>query len=129
VLSGKYNAEVKPEQGRALEGAATVERNLRIAGLVVEIAKELGCTPSQVAIAWMCSRPGVIVPLIGARNLKQLEDNLGALQVNLDQTQLDRLEAASVIDLGFPHDFLAAENIRDIVYGGTADRIDNHRMR
>jgi aryl-alcohol dehydrogenase-like predicted oxidoreductase len=127
VLSGKYNADTPPEEGRAKEGAATVERNLRIAAAVMEIANEVGCSPSQVAIAWVSRQPGVIVPLLGARNLKQLEDNLGARQVQLTREQLGRLDELSQTDLGFPHDFLGNDDILDVVYGGTYAQIENHR--
>ena len=71
----------------------------------------------------------MIVPLIGARNLDQLSDNLGALDVTLSSEQLARLEDVSRVDPGFPHDFLQGDHIRDIVYGGTFERIDNHRAR
>jgi len=95
----------------------------------VDIAESLGCTPSQVAVSWVRQQTGVIVPLIGARNLAQLEDNLGALDVTLDDGHLQRLEEVSRVEPGFPHDFLASENIRDLVFGGSFDRIDNHRAR
>jgi aryl-alcohol dehydrogenase-like predicted oxidoreductase len=127
VLSGKYNADKKPEKGRAKEGAAKVGRNLDIARVVVDVAREIGCTPSQVAISWVRQQPGVMVPLIGANNMKQLEDNLGALDVDLNDAQIATLNEASDIDLGFPHNFLAEDNIKEFVYGGTFDRIDNHR--
>lgn len=126
VLSGKYNRD-RDATGRAKAGAATKERNLAIAALVGEIADEVGATPSQVAIAWMRTRPGVVVPLLGARNLTQLADNLGALRVELSEAHLARLDEATRIDLGFPHDFLAEPNIREVVFGGTYDRLDNHR--
>lgn len=127
VLSGKYNAETKPEEGRAKAGAATVERNLRIAQEVVEVAKEVGATPSQVAIRWAQRQPGVIIPLIGARNAAQLRDNLGALDVELGGEHLRRLDEASRIDLGFPSAFWYEPNVRDLMFGGTFDRLDNHR--
>jgi aryl-alcohol dehydrogenase-like predicted oxidoreductase len=127
VLSGKYNRETPPEQGRAKEGAAKSERNLEIAAEVVAVAEELGCTPSQVAIAWARQQKGVVIPLIGARTLAQLQDNLGVLDVTLDAAQLSRLHEASAIELGFPHDFLQSEGIRELVYGGTFGQIDNHR--
>jgi len=57
-------------------------------------------------------------PIIGARTLAQLDDNLGALEVNLDEGQRARLQAASAIDLGFPHDFLARPMTQAIVSGG-----------
>ncbi|MDP2954946.1 MAG: aldo/keto reductase, partial [Longimicrobiales bacterium] len=129
VLSGKYTRGAVPDAGRAKGGAATVERNLAIARVVDGVADEIGCTSSQVAIAWVRQQPGVIVPLVGARNLEQLQDNLGALDVTLDAGQLARLGEASAIEPGFPHDFTAMENIRDLIYAGTWDRIDHHRRR
>jgi aryl-alcohol dehydrogenase-like predicted oxidoreductase len=127
VLSGKYNRGTPPAKGRAKTGAATVERNLRIAGEVVAVADEIGCTPAQVAISWVRQQPGVIIPLLGANNLRQLEDNLGALEVTLSEVQLARLEQASRIDLGFPGDFLGQDSIRDLIYGQTQALIDVHR--
>jgi aryl-alcohol dehydrogenase-like predicted oxidoreductase len=129
VLTGKYNRKTQPEEGRAREGAAKVERNLTIAGETIAVAEEVGCSPSQVAIAWVRQHPGVMIPLIGARNLSQLEDNLGALDVTLGEDQLKRLDEASRIDLGFPHNFLAEDPIRNVVYGGVYDKIHNHRLR
>jgi aryl-alcohol dehydrogenase-like predicted oxidoreductase len=129
TLTGKYSRGAAPAEGRAKEGAATDERNLSIADAVVGIAGEIGCTPSQVAVSWVRQQHGVIVPLVGARNLEQLEDNLGALDVTLDEQHLARLDEVSRIEPGFPHDFLASDPIRDIVYGGTFDQIDNHRAR
>jgi hypothetical protein len=64
--------------------------------------------------------------LVG-RQAEQLQDNLGALNITLSPDQLERLDAVSQIDLGFPHDFLASDEIRDIVFGGTYSQIDNHR--
>lgn len=127
VLTGKYNAEQKPTEGRAAKGAATVERNLKIAAEAVAIAKEIGCTATQAAIAWARQQAGVIIPLIGARNVTQLNDSLGALTVTLDDAQLARLDEVSRIDPGFPHNFLHTPAIREMTLGGTHDRIDNHR--
>jgi aryl-alcohol dehydrogenase-like predicted oxidoreductase len=126
VLSGKYNRD-KAASGRARNGAAKKERNLEIAQAVVDIAEEIGCSASQVAVSWVRQQPGVIVPLIGANNLAQLEDNLGALEVTLGTDQMERLEAVSRVEPGFPHDFLGSDSIRDIIFGGTQELIDNHR--
>ncbi len=59
------------------------ERNLAIADVVQEVAAELGRTPAQVALAWTLRNPAVTAPIIGARTLAQLEDNLGALRRRL----------------------------------------------
>jgi Aldo/keto reductase family len=67
----------------------------------------------------------VIVPILGARRCQQLEDNLGALEVELTAEELARLEEVSRIQLGFPHDFGADR----LAYGTTRPLIDNHRAQ
>ncbi len=125
VLTGKYNDG--SGKGRAKAGAGQDARNLKIAAEVVSIAKEIGCTPSQISISWARQQPGTIIPLLGARNLEQLKDNLGTLDVTLPDEHLARLDKISAKNLGFPSNFLSADGIRDLVYGGTYDLIDNHR--
>jgi len=126
VLSGKYN-DGQQASGRAAAGGAKVERNLQIAGVAAGIGKEIGATPSQVAIAWAMQQPGVVIPILGARTSVQLEDNLGAVDVVLSPEHLSWLESASAFDIGFPHEFTRTANIRDLMYGGTADRLRLHR--
>ena len=137
VLSGKYNrgeapaegrAKAAPTEGRAKAGAATVERNLQIAQEAIAIAEEIGCSPAQVAISWAQQQRGVIIPLLGARNVEQLKDNLGALDVHLSSEQLRRLDEISRPDLGFPHDFLGPQGAAaPYVYGNVGERLDVHR--
>ncbi|HSW30070.1 MAG TPA: aldo/keto reductase [Longimicrobiales bacterium] len=129
VLSGKYTRGTAPGSGRAEANAAKQERNLAIARAVDAVAVEVGCTSSQVAVAWVRQQPGVIIPIVGARTADQLRDNLGALDVTLDAPQLAKLDEASAIEPGFPYDFLFSDHIRNIVYGGTYAQIDNHRRR
>jgi aryl-alcohol dehydrogenase-like predicted oxidoreductase len=129
VLSGKYTRGAAPAPGRAEANAAKQERNLAIARTVDAVADELGCTSSQVAVAWVRQQPGVIIPIVGARTADQLRDSLGALDVALDGPHLARLEEASGIEPGFPYDFLFSDHIRNIVYGGTYAQIDNHRSK
>ncbi len=127
VLTGKYNIGREGVQGRAVRWDIP-EQQLSIAREVSLIAEELGASASQVAIAWLRQQRGVIIPLLGARKVEQLKDNLGALNIQLDAVHLARLEAVSHIELGFPHDFLASAEIRNIVYGGTGDQIDSDRV-
>ncbi|MGW2187380.1 aldo/keto reductase [Streptomyces sp. NPDC001719] len=77
-----------------------------MAGVVREVAGELGHTPAQVAPAWTPRKPGVASTPLGARTPAQLEDNLGALAVELTDAQLARLDAAGAITLGQPHELL-----------------------
>ncbi|MCP2163175.1 aldo/keto reductase [Goodfellowiella coeruleoviolacea] len=93
------------------------ERNLAIADVVREVAAELGHTPAQVALAWTLQNPGVTAPIIGARTPEQLVGNLGALEVDFTASQLARLDQASAIDLGYPHDLLASDHIRNVLKG------------
>ncbi|NGO68607.1 aldo/keto reductase [Streptomyces boncukensis] len=93
------------------------ERNLAVADTVQEVAAELGHTAAQTALAWTLQRPGVTAPIIGARTPVQLEDNLGALEVDFTASQLARLDEASAIDLGYPHTFLASDFAREQTQG------------
>lgn len=127
VLTGKYNKNAE-EQGRANIRGFVDERGLAIAAEVMNVAEEIGCTPSQVAISWVRQQSSNMIPILGARTLPQLEDNLGSLSYPLSEEHLNRLNEVSKIDLGFPHEFLQADFVRDLVYGGTFDKIDNHRV-
>ncbi|WP_411146636.1 aldo/keto reductase [Streptomyces sp. x-80] len=93
------------------------ERNLAVADMVKEVATELGRTPAQVALAWTLQNPGVTAPIIGARTPTQLEDNLGALEVDLTASHLVRLDEASAIHLGYPHTVLAGDFARTQTQG------------
>jgi hypothetical protein len=67
-----------------------------------------------------------VIPVIGARTAAQLEDNLGATEVTLSPEHLERLEALSKIELGFPNDFLAI--LRQTSFGKRYQQISNHRI-
>ncbi len=109
----------------ALANGSLTPRALDIAEVVGEIAKEAGKSPAQIALAWTLLNPAVTAPIIGARTLKQLEDNLGALDVQLSDDQRARLDQASKIELGFPHDFLQRPLTRAVAFGEV--RIDRRR--
>jgi aryl-alcohol dehydrogenase-like predicted oxidoreductase len=125
ILSGKYNKN-KDEHGRAQLYKSVDENSLKITEEVIKVADEIGCSPSQVAINWVRQEQGIIIPIIGAKSEKQIKDNLDCLKFSLNEGQLSKLNEASKIDLGFPHTFLDSENIRDIIFGGTYDKIVNH---
>jgi aryl-alcohol dehydrogenase-like predicted oxidoreductase len=105
ILTGKYNRDAGAK-GRASLRGGLLPRQLEIAAEVVAVADEIGRSPAQVALRWVLGGNGVIVPLVGARTRLQLDDNLGCLDFELSSDQRERLETASEIELGFPHDFL-----------------------
>ena len=102
-------------------------RSTEIAQEVVAVAKEIGCTPAQVALNWVRQRSQPVIPIIGARKLSQIEDSLKCLDYPLEAEHISRLEAVSAIEPGFPHEFLSAERVRNIIFGSTQDQIENHR--
>ena len=127
LLSGKFSGGQRPSGTRLGDrseyGDRISERNLAIAAEVDRVAAELACTSSQVALAWVrAQKRGNLIPILGVRRLSQLEDNLGALSLELPEPQLERLEAASRIPLGFPLDFLA--RMESGILGDTAAALD-----
>ena len=125
ILTGKYNKK-RDEAGRAQIYKSISDEKLKIAAEVIKIAKEIGETPSQVALNWVRQQPGVIIPIIGAKTEKQLKDNLECLKFSLNDDQLNKLDEVSKVELGFPHEFLSSDSIKDIIFGGTQDKIENH---
>jgi len=70
------------------------EKNLELVRQVQQIAKEKGCTPSQLALAWVLAQGKDIVPIPGTKRRKYLEDNAGAVNVQLAKQDMQRLEDA-----------------------------------
>lgn len=133
ILTGKYRSMQDRPMGTRLAGewgrTFLTERNFQIANVVEKVAKECGQTPSQVAINWLRQQQtnqGVqILPILGARTFNQLQDNMTALKHTLTEEQCRRLDEASAISLGFPHDFLLGA--RNFIYGETYEQIDQYQ--
>jgi aryl-alcohol dehydrogenase-like predicted oxidoreductase len=118
-LSGKYRRGMAaPPAGTRIEQAQKAgwseswetyanERTWAIVDALTEIGGELGKTPAQVALNWVTNRPGVTAPILGARTMAHLEDNLGAVGWSLSPEQAARLEEVSRPTLPYPYDFIA----------------------
>jgi len=115
VLTGKYSrkdlevssdTDMSSRKGINAATGRLSESSLAVAEVVAEVAGEIGCTPAQVALAWLLHNPGVDSPVLGVRTPAQLEDNLGALRVDLSQDQLARLHDVSAVPKVFPMDVL-----------------------
>ena len=133
--SSKFNRQTSNRLNVAnfseLSNTLLKERNLRIAEEVISIAQEIKHTPSQVALNWIRQSKKIvrnkIIPIIGAKDLLQINDNLACMEFVLSDDHIQRLNEVSKIELGFPHDFLSSDAIRNIIYGGTYSSIYNHR--
>lgn len=129
LLTGKH-ASPGMSTGSRLENEAMKqfagldERKTAIVREVQAVAKQMGRSPAQVALAWLQHRDVPVIPIVGARKVEQVKDNLSCVDVKLEMDQLRRLDEASRIELGFPHDFYTKDMVRAFAYGGTRDLID-----
>jgi aryl-alcohol dehydrogenase-like predicted oxidoreductase len=132
VLTGKYSKisqiesathRYKPED----QSIRLSDHNLAIADEAVKIAEAIGCAPAHVAVNWVRQQPGLIIPIIGVRTEAQLKENLECLNFVLSDEQLKRLDEISKIDLGFPHEFLSRDYIRNLLYAFQYEAIDRRR--
>ncbi|RMF84411.1 MAG: aldo/keto reductase [Nitrospinota bacterium] len=100
-LTGKYRrGEPPPEGSRFARGDRRADLHFTDAAfdvleVVESIAREKGCTPGQFALAWCARQPGITSPIIGPRTMEQLEENLGALQVEVTDADRTRIDAVS----------------------------------
>lgn len=98
-LTGKYrrdSTDVESARKASVERRYFNERNWRLLDLMEKIGHENGgCSISQVALAWQLHNPVITSAIIGARNLAQLEDNLGGVDIKLSEDDMNRLNEAS----------------------------------
>ena len=110
VLTGKYTrgnaGQAQPGGGRAV-AAYLNERTFAIIDELIRLGRELNTTPAAVALSWVQSKAGVASTIIGARRLDQLDQNLAALDVQLEADHVAALDRFSEPTLGFPSRFLS----------------------
>ncbi|CAN5908874.1 aldo/keto reductase [soil metagenome] len=112
-LSGKYRRGEEPPEDSRIAGAPdeleeswrrrAVERNWRTLEVVEEISQETGKSFPQISLNWLLRQQGVTAPILGARKMEQLEDNLGATGWELTEEQVRRLSDASAIEEVYPY--------------------------
>lgn len=127
VLTGKYTRDgASGDSLRAGSNAnrgRTSEQALEIARAVDAVADDLGVSSAQVATAWVQAQGYGCIPIVGARKVSQITDSLGAAEVTLSEAHLERLDAVSAPELGFPHSFLASSSVKDLVYSEQRGRL------
>jgi aryl-alcohol dehydrogenase-like predicted oxidoreductase len=126
-LTGKYQRGARPAadsragsdkplyQWVSAEYAAS-DRNWATVAAVVRLAQEIGATPAQVALGWAADRPSVTAPIVGARSVQQLTENLGAAHLHLDAEATATLDAISAPQSGgYPYGaFGTTQRARDL---------------
>jgi aryl-alcohol dehydrogenase-like predicted oxidoreductase len=109
VLSGKYHSG-KGAGGRYSTDMAksfmrTGERTDQVVAALNKVSQQVGHSSAQVALAWLRYRDIPVIPIVGARSVAQLQDNLASFELKLTPEQVAALDEASAIEMGFPHDF------------------------
>jgi aryl-alcohol dehydrogenase-like predicted oxidoreductase len=111
-LSGKYQKDQAPPPGSRLSEwkdsykLVNTEQNWKVLDVVKEVAREVESTPARVSLAWLLGKPECTSVIIGARDVKQLDDNLAAQSVKLSPAQLEKLDKASEPAWGYPYGFI-----------------------
>ena len=128
MLTGKYHGHGSSEDGRMNNNMMKdfmpeQQRTERVVAAVKAVSDQTGRSMAQVALAWLRYRPVPVIPIIGARKLSQLQDNLASFDVSLSAEQVKTLDEASRIDLGFPYHLYEKESVRAIAYGGMREQI------
>jgi aryl-alcohol dehydrogenase-like predicted oxidoreductase len=132
VLTGKYHGQASSDQngepgrmsGEMMKDFLPEQQRAdRVVDAVKTVADEAACSLAQVALAWLRSRPVPVIPIIGARKLSQLQDNLASFELTLSSDQVKKLDEASAIELGFPYELYGKELPRTFMYGGMEKQI------
>ncbi|MDC0337926.1 aldo/keto reductase [Flavobacteriales bacterium] len=124
LLSGKYLEEnSNPKRMKKGVSARLSERNLAMSAEIKALSKEIGHTPSQIAIRWAMQMVKKSSPIFGARSLKQCEENLKALDFSLSNDQMNKLNSISKIGPNNPNDFLNLPRLEEILYAGQKEKI------
>ncbi|EEA01836.1 aldo/keto reductase [Burkholderia sp. H160] len=130
ILSGKYGraAPNEPHRLDTLKLRSLDERSNSLATAVVTVGERIGHSAAQVALNWVRGK-GCIMPIIGARTLAQLEDNLGCLGFELDAQTMAQLDEQSLPPRVYPHDYL--QFVQPLVHGGFQGALEldrSHRL-
>ncbi len=117
-LSGKYQRGMMEPPDNSRVQAATArgwgeswerynnERTWKVVDTLLEVARDTCKTPAQVALNWLLKQPAMTAPIVGARTIAQLVDNLGASGWSLTAEQTARLSTASALEPQYPHDVI-----------------------
>jgi hypothetical protein len=87
----------------------------------VEVARQIGRTPAQVALNWVATQPGITSTIIGATKIAQLDDNLASLDFAIPAESRKRLDEVSALEPAHPYIFFS-DALQSMMAGGTTVR-------
>ena len=135
LLTGKYESATGTATSgrlyRSPTGAkALQDKNLAVAAALRGMAAEIGCKPSQLALAWLCQRTAVpVIPIIGARTLPQLIENLGCIELTLSPAHILKLDQLTALQPEYPGTLLSSEFFGRMMFGDALERIERRPFR
>ena len=132
LLTGKYKRDFNGDEGGRLSVVKQAghpgfmklftERNWSIVDALLEVAKQVDKSPSQVALNWVTHRLGITSTIIGATKLKQLEDNISSIEFKLSDEALKKLDDCSALDSTVHPYLFFTEAMQSMVHGGVPVR-------
>jgi aryl-alcohol dehydrogenase-like predicted oxidoreductase len=122
VLTGKHT-QASDEPRRE---ANPSERERAAGEAVLKIAQEVTRSPAQVALNWVRQKPGNVIPILGARRLPQIHDNVGCLEFQLSEGHMAELDNVADFKPGFPNAFLLGNHVRELIFGDTFTRLETY---
>jgi aryl-alcohol dehydrogenase-like predicted oxidoreductase len=115
-MAAKYRRNQEPPENSRVgrqdrwddqPGQRESELTWRVVDALLEVSREIGKSPAQIALNWILRQSQRIMPILGARTLEQFEENIGATGWSLSQDALHRLNEASRIPLPYPYSFIS----------------------
>ena len=135
VLTGKYNqsgstrSRAEPTRREVTPYVRVDEHTLAIAAEVQQVAHEMGRTPAQVALNWIRQCGENLIPILGARKLSQLQEDLALPGVSAQRRADGAARCGEQDYLGFPYEMLGqdAQRTRDMLFAGIPEELIDQR--
>jgi aryl-alcohol dehydrogenase-like predicted oxidoreductase len=124
ILSGKFNRGEQPKDTRVRRPS---EAQMKVAETVIQVANEIGYSPAQVAVNWVRQQGANVIPIVGARSLEQMRENLGSLDFHLPADAMAGLSAALPPSPEYPDSFYLNESLLGLAFGAAREDLINHR--
>ena len=134
-LTGKFNpgSDAAAREGARLttspRGAQLLQpEKIAVAEALAELATEIGCTSAQLALAWIAQRStSCVIPIIGARTVTQLRENLGAVTIRLEREQVAQLDKLTALAPEYPQALFASEFFQTMMFGELRESVQMPR--